>query len=81
VLSLAFTRDGQTLASGSDDETIKLWNMNDGKLAGTFKGQAKHVYAVAFSPDNKRLMSGCKDRDDIGEFFQNFFGTSKTING
>ncbi|MFC1841834.1 hypothetical protein ACFLYA_02065 [Candidatus Dependentiae bacterium] len=45
------------IASGSYDKTIKLWNIETGKCAITFKGPDK-VYSVAFSPDGKKIASG-----------------------
>ena len=37
VFSIAFSPDGATIASGSDDNTIKLWSVTDGTLQSTFK--------------------------------------------
>ncbi len=39
VWSVAFSSDGKTLASGSHDETIKLWDINSGKCLNTFRVQ------------------------------------------
>ena len=58
VNSVAFSPDGQTLASGSRDETIRLWNVNTGELMDTFAEHASRVYSIAFSPDGQRLASG-----------------------
>jgi len=38
---------------------------------------AEHVQAVAFSPDNKRLITGGRDKPMIGEFLQGIFGDSR----
>ena len=42
---------------------------------------AEHVQAVAFSPDDKRLLTGGRDKATIGEFLQNFIGDSKFNKG
>jgi WD40 repeat protein len=55
---VAFSPDGKTLASGSDDNTIKLWDVATGKEQATLKGHTAWVASVAFSPDGKTLASG-----------------------
>ena len=41
--------------SGSADNTIKLWNIQSGKLVRTFKGHTGDVKSVTFSPDGKQV--------------------------
>jgi WD40 repeat protein len=48
--------------SGSDDKTVKLWNLVTGKLVHTFEGHAKEVTSVTFSPDGRTALSGSYDR-------------------
>ncbi|MCK4309116.1 MAG: WD40 repeat domain-containing protein, partial [Candidatus Atribacteria bacterium] len=50
------------IASGSDDEIIKLWEVSTGKLIKTLTGHNKDVYSVAFSPDGKSIASGSLDK-------------------
>jgi WD40 repeat protein len=68
--------DGKLLASTSDDKTIKIWNVAEQELIRTMK-VPEPVQAVAFSPDDKRLMTGGRDKPMIGEFLQEIFGDSK----
>ena len=61
VWSVAFSPNGQTLASGSQDRTIRLWNPNNGNLKRTLRGHRDAVNSVAFSPDGRTLASGSWD--------------------
>ena len=59
---MAWSPDGKTLASGSADKTVKLWEAATGKLLATFQGHEGSVYSVAWSPDGKTLASGSVDK-------------------
>ena len=61
VYSVAFSPDGETLASGSSDDTIRLWDVVTGEHKETLTGHADTVYSVAFSPDGETLASGSSD--------------------
>src|SRR5271165_4292311 len=61
VSSVAWSPDGKTLASGSDDHTVKLWEVATAKLLSTLEGHAGSVLSVAWSPDGKTLASGSGD--------------------
>jgi WD40 repeat protein/tRNA A-37 threonylcarbamoyl transferase component Bud32 len=58
VESVAISPDGQTLASGSKDKTIKLWHLQTGKLKNTISQLPDKVDSLAFSPDGKTLVTG-----------------------
>jgi WD40 repeat protein len=80
VVDLAFSQDGQKLVSTSDDKTIKLWQVNTGALIKSLE-VPEHVQAVAFSPDEKRLVTGGRDKAMLGELIQNFSGDSELFKG
>ena len=59
---LALSPDGTRIASGSDDFTIKLWDIASGEAVATLRGHEDHVYSAAFSPDGARIASGSIDK-------------------
>ncbi|HEY0556441.1 MAG TPA: hypothetical protein VGG20_19460, partial [Thermoanaerobaculia bacterium] len=62
VSSVAFDPQGGTLASGSYDRTVKLWEARSGKLLRTLEGHKDLVLSVAFDPQGGMLASGSADR-------------------
>ncbi len=62
VNSVSFSPDGETLATGSSDETIRLWDTNTGSHIHTLTGHTDYVRSVSFSPDGETLASGSRDK-------------------
>ena len=61
VASVAITPDGLTLVSGSDDSTIKIWQLSTGRELRTLTGHSDEVASVAITPDGQTLVSGSWD--------------------
>ena len=85
--------DGTQFLSGSWDNSIKLWDINTGRLLRTVAKhnspgqfpQAPHIYSIAVSSDGKRVVSGGIDNNvkmwDIssGRLLQTFLGHTATV--
>src|SRR6202043_335993 len=65
VSSVAFSPNGRTIASGSYDKSVKIWDAGTGQLLRTLTGDTDAVSAVAFLPNGKRIISGSFDRTII----------------
>jgi WD40 repeat protein len=61
VNGMAFSPNGQRIASSSADGTIRVWDTTSGKEVVTLKANKKEVRSVCFSPDGKRLVSAGLD--------------------
>jgi len=87
IYSVAFSPNGEVVASGSDDKTIKLWGVEDGQEIVTLTGHANSVYTVAFSPDGQMLASSSHDktvklwRMKDGQEIRTLIGHSNSVYG
>jgi WD40 repeat protein len=59
IVGLAFAPDGNSLASGGDDSTLRLWDHDLRPLWRRSAGQ--HLYAVAFTPDGRWIVTGGRE--------------------
>ncbi|GAX42837.1 protein kinase [Tolypothrix sp. NIES-4075] len=90
VQAIAISPDGQLIASGSNDNNIKLWQLTSGKLLRDFNrwfsGHSSMVDSLAFSPDGKLLASGSWDdtiklwQVNTGKQISTFTGHSNWVN-
>lgn len=65
VTTVAMSPNGQYVAAGSLDKSVRVWDCSSGYLIERLEGPAGHkdsVYSVAFSPTGRELVSGSLDK-------------------
>jgi WD40 repeat protein len=63
IVAVAFSPDGTLIVSGSEDKTLRLWDVKTGQTIGQpMQGHENGVTSVAFSPDGSRIVSGSYDQ-------------------
>jgi WD40 repeat protein len=60
-LNVAFSPDGQRLATGGEENTVKIWDVRTGRELRPLRGHTGDVYTVAFSPDGQSVASAGED--------------------
>jgi WD40 repeat protein len=61
INAVAFSRDGETLASADEDGTVSVWDVETGRLRETLKGHTAAAQEVVFSPDGRTLYTAGYD--------------------
>lgn len=62
IYCVIFAPDSRLLASGSSDDTVRVWDITTGSLLHTLRSHSSSVHCVTFSPDGLFLVSGSSDR-------------------
>lgn len=61
VRAVAFSQDGSRIISGSQDNTVRLWNAEGGQLLKSFRGHDGAIRTVAFAESDQIILSGSHD--------------------
>ncbi|PIU60687.1 MAG: hypothetical protein COS85_23190 [Armatimonadetes bacterium CG07_land_8_20_14_0_80_59_28] len=61
VNDIAYSPDGKTIASASEDKTIRIWRAEDGACLRVLRGHRRSVCGVRYHPDGQRLISAGED--------------------
>jgi hypothetical protein len=61
VSTVAFSTTASLIAAGSSDKSVMIWDATSGLLRQTLSGDSEAVYAIAFEPNGRRIVSAGKD--------------------
>jgi WD40 repeat protein len=61
ISAISFSPDGRWLATGSEDKSIRIWDLSTGRTLRILTGHTDLIWSLAFSPDAKRLASASQD--------------------
>ena len=61
-MAQVLSSDGHFALSGSWDKTLRLWDLSTGKTTRRFEDHTKDVLSVAFSADNRQIVSAARDK-------------------
>ena len=61
VYGVAVTLDGKRAVSASEDKTLRVWDLDSGRVLHVLEGHSESVYRVAVTPDGKRAVSASRD--------------------
>lgn len=64
INSVTFNSDGTTLVSADEDRTIKLWDVNEGKVIRTLSGSSAGVNSAIFANRDRTIISGSAASDN-----------------
>jgi WD40 repeat protein len=87
VQSLAFSPDGRRALSGGDDNSLRLWDLENGKELRRFEGHTDTVAAVTFAATGRWILSGSSDKiariwdPESGRELRRFAGHQTWVNG
>ncbi|AGA27415.1 serine/threonine-protein kinase [Singulisphaera acidiphila] len=62
IYCLAFSRDSRLVATGSEDDTARIWEVKTGRPVGPPLPHGASIISIAFAPDGKTLLTGCNDQ-------------------